>query len=439
MASKMTLGYTYLYGLHSQEVDVAKAVLHFEDALAKNHPAAYGALGQLYMQGVDDISAQLAADPEKAFRLFEQGQALGDPASLNGLGYFYARSASLLSAVSEQDKRFEKAGEYYTKSAELGNADATYNLAVLKLHGKGMPKEPEKAKTLLQIASGKGSLLANWQLGLLSIVGGAGMPQSDANALRFLKEVMHKGQWSRHLGEAFAAYVGGSHTLALVQYLLACEMDVPSARANALHILNGNGLEGVDVIRYREEGIAEASSELLSRGEALEELILTMTLRAALEGDRAALLRLGDHYFAKGNYSRSLACYQQSSAGAGLPQALFNLGYMCMYGLGTTGGRPDFSTAKRYLDMSLERSDQISNGDAFYAVKGALVALNFRYWLHYFSHRVPAQGPSETDSLMRLAIRPFGVLWDDWLLGLSGGIALCLLVLRNQLADVVRR
>lgn len=443
LESKMALGYIFLYGQHSQEVDPARAFRHFEDALEKKHPQAFGALGQMYMHGVAGYPP-IKADEERAFRLFENGHALGDAVSMNGLGYFYARSATLRLAPAEQEERFKKAAEYYAKAAATGNADATYNLAVLRLHGKGVPKDIHGSRLLLQIASGKGSLLASWQLGLLSMVAESGNARSDAVALRFFKLVMDKGSWRRHAKIAEGGHFEGNDRLALVEYLIASELGLPNSRRNALFILSrGSGLAGIDVVRHTNDETAEELSELvsspseshrLSQSEAIDELVLTIILRSAMEGDKMALLRLGDHYYSRGNFSRSLSCYEQASTGEGSPQAMFNLALMYQHGVGTVGGLRDFSSAKRYFDAAMERSNRVGEGDAYYAVQGALFVLNFQYWIHHFGDwSVP--GTALLHFVNHSFLSPFGVAWDDWLLGLAAVSTLVLLLLRNQVAE----
>eukprot|EP00658_Telonema_sp_P-2_P071501 TRINITY_DN6075_c0_g1_i17.p1 TRINITY_DN6075_c0_g1~~TRINITY_DN6075_c0_g1_i17.p1 ORF type:complete len:719 (-),score=120.52 TRINITY_DN6075_c0_g1_i17:357-2513(-) len=434
----MFLGYAYLHGDSGVRRDAHRALQFFRDALQDHsHAAAYGALGQIYVQGVLTADPPIQPDPRKALKYFMDGSKLSDPSSLNGLGYFYAKAAAAAGARDAvasfglQDDNdlnnnvlrptpqslYEKAYQCFSDASSHSNADALYNMAILTKYGYGTPKDNVRSMSFLRRASAGGSVLARHHLG----VHRTRSSQAEENHLQALsdfKEVLTKGPWNRRLVRAYDAYHAGDYQTALLQYLMAAEIGDKLGSSNSLFMLQrsstmgpqqgtyGLGTEGIPLYRYEYHPqpppatttttsttsssaatVAFSPTLLGDQAAAAENFVVGLTLRLAKEGDKDAQLFLGDYYFYTSTPERdllkkSLEHYRTAAEGDfGLAQANFNVGYMCQRGFGTP---TDYHLAKRYYDRSLQLSTSDTAGDAYYAVNAALMSLNFQYWFDYF-------------------------------------------------------
>ncbi|MFH0842635.1 MAG: tetratricopeptide repeat protein [Bacteroidota bacterium] len=63
--------------------------------------------------------------------------------------------------------KYKSAGKYYSKSASWGNVNAMVSLGNMYLQGKGVAKDPGKAKSLFLDAASKGNAEAMCELGIL--------------------------------------------------------------------------------------------------------------------------------------------------------------------------------------------------------------------------------------------------------------------------------
>ena len=75
------------------------------------------------------------------------------------MGYLYDQKPKLIPTNSKY------AAQYWQKSAKSGDPVSIYNLGILYLNGRGVPKDTATARKLFQLASNKGSFQANYILG----------------------------------------------------------------------------------------------------------------------------------------------------------------------------------------------------------------------------------------------------------------------------------
>ena len=419
----MFLGYAYLHGDYGVRRDVHRAVRLFTDALQEHsHAAAYGALGQIYVQGVLTADPPILPDPQLALKYFSDGAKLEDQASYNGLGYFYAKAAAASAARDaltfglEDANRpttnsppttkalYEKAAKMFLEATKRNNADAAYNLAILTKYGLGVSQDTAHTLALLRRASSGGSILAKHQLGVHhGRFGQDGfVSPSYSHALSEFKDVLSKGPWNRRLMQAYDSYHSGDYQTALLQYLMSAEIGDKLGSSNSLFMLQrpsarasgqyGLGTENIQLMRFEYSAAPRGTPagpppQIVDKALAAENLVVGLTLRLARDGDKDAQLFLGDYYYYTSTPDRSLMKkslehYRMAAEGDdGLAQANFNVGYMCQRGLGTP---TDYHLSKRYYDRALHLSTSDTAGDAYYAVNAALMTLNFQYWFDYF-------------------------------------------------------
>ena len=96
----------------------------------------------------------LSLSPEEADRNLMKRVGANDPVALTQMGK--ARS---------KEGDYDNAFKYYTKAAELGDAEAHFNLSIMYMEGQGVEKDEEKELYHLEEASIAGHPLARCNLG----------------------------------------------------------------------------------------------------------------------------------------------------------------------------------------------------------------------------------------------------------------------------------
>ena len=103
----------------------------------------------------------------------------GDGRAMCTLGFWYDYGQKGLA------KDVAKAFEWYEKSHEAGYAGGTGSLGSCYLNGKGVPKCPMRANTLLSQAAERGSKNACYKLGRAYADGLWGFPKDEKMARRY--------------------------------------------------------------------------------------------------------------------------------------------------------------------------------------------------------------------------------------------------------------
>ena len=121
-------------------------------------------------------------EEEKVAEVLRKAEA-GKGWAMQNLGNWYKHG---LKGLAEDDA---KAFEWYKKSHEAGDATGTCCLGTCYLVGKGVPKCPMRANTLLSDAAGRGSKRACCILGLAYADGDCGFPKDETMARRYYSMV----------------------------------------------------------------------------------------------------------------------------------------------------------------------------------------------------------------------------------------------------------
>lgn len=209
----LTLGYMYLKGNQQVRRDGRKAEGFLKQAAAKGVAEAHGALGNLYTAGDATIDPPLQRDLARACHHYRLGAAQRDAVSLNGIGFLHAIGYLEEGRVpAEQTGKegeeaahppdFATAARYFEQSR---SPESIYNLAVLHLYGRGVPRDRATAKRLFFNAAQGGSVLARWQLGHLLEESLEQNPEECVKALEQYKETASFGSWHRGDGAAASA------------------------------------------------------------------------------------------------------------------------------------------------------------------------------------------------------------------------------------------
>jgi SEL1 protein len=393
-SSQLIVGYAHMYGLRGMERNPRLAQQYFQRAADAGEPEAFAALGNMYVKGIG-----VPQNNETAFKFFKKGAEKGDANAQNGLGYMYligatppetpanpdseiATETSSNPAFSDYkssqtnthqsakskgfylEKDIKMAAKYFNMSANQGNPDGQYNLAVLYLAGDGVERSYGLAHQYFSQAAQHGHTLARYHLGLM-YKEGLGVNKNCETAVSLFKHVVEKASWLSMIDEAFDLYLNGKdyHT-ALDIYQTCAELGVEVAQSNvALMYDKGYGVQL----------FVNDSNEQLQRA-------LYWYKRAAEQGNVEAYVKVGDYYYygtsgltnavtpnqalnTTSQYEKSVYHYRRA-ADLRNAQAMFNLGIMHEHGLGLP---QDFHLAKRYYDMAAE-TDPIATIPVYFAL-----------------------------------------------------------------------
>lgn len=173
--AQLSVGYAYHNGLGVKK-DQVQAVHWYALAAAQGDSTAEFNLGMCYHHGEvlqsDDTEKNRAA----AIKWFSLALSHGHESAANGLGLVYEHSSS---------PDYEEAFRWYSKGAELGDAEAAYNACRLTAQGLGAPSDYAQALELCsQAANGDSRQTSSWgQYGLGRIYeDGLGVPQDYSKA-----------------------------------------------------------------------------------------------------------------------------------------------------------------------------------------------------------------------------------------------------------------
>ena len=121
----------------------------------------------------------------KAVELYQKGADLGDANAFFNLGYMYDEGKGV-------SQNYNKAVELYQKAADLGNARAIYNLGNMYYNGQGVSQNYNKAVELYQKACDLGNAMAFCNLGYM-YEKGYGVNQDKQKALQLYKQACDMG------------------------------------------------------------------------------------------------------------------------------------------------------------------------------------------------------------------------------------------------------
>lgn len=164
--------------------DIEGALTHFNNAAQKGHAGALFKLSEIHFHKAENL-----LDRTAVFSVRSQAQAYLIKAAEAGhveaqlkLATFYDKKATEAEKRQEESKTHAHLGtpfssgapigesdrqssiRYYTMASTAGNSDASFQLGMIYLHGKGVAKDKEEARTYLKLAVTQGSQLAAEEL-----------------------------------------------------------------------------------------------------------------------------------------------------------------------------------------------------------------------------------------------------------------------------------
>jgi hypothetical protein len=164
--------------------DLAAAAEAFANAADTGHPGAAYEMGLLLKIGRKPVSQDLP----RAQRLFLAAAELGNAQAQFELAQMFAQGLGVATSCSQATK-------WALKSAQAGSADAAVLLGELYRVDCGGAKNPAEAARWLRVAADKGMANAQFSLGVL-YMNGDGVPKDAKEARNWLSAAAGKGNTS---------------------------------------------------------------------------------------------------------------------------------------------------------------------------------------------------------------------------------------------------
>ncbi len=216
----LTLGYMYLYGENGLEQDAQKAFQYYSMAAEKNDKIALNNLGSLYFSGIG-----VKKDKKRAVELFEKAAQLGNNEASVNLAFVY------LTSVKNIDANMRSTiVRLFNQAAEGGNITGQYMMGMIYYNGYGIAKNDERAFVLLKKAAEQYDE-AQYQLAL-RYMNAEGTPRNYKNAVANLVKAAKQGHipsmvWLGDILSAGTSYPKNEYE-AYIWYNIASVYDAPN-------------------------------------------------------------------------------------------------------------------------------------------------------------------------------------------------------------------
>jgi hypothetical protein len=256
LEDQMSLGYMYLYGANGLDADMEKAFKYYEMAAKQNDPIAMNNLGSLYFSGIGTKK-----NYDKALSLFAKASELGnDNASLN-LAFIY------LTGAAKDPVRNKKAFDLFEKSQQAGNKIAEFMLGYAYYKGFVVDVNYAEAyKYIKEAANGKAQI-DEAQLVLADLyTKGLGTVQNYASAVKAYRAAANQGNMEAILKLA-DVYAAGTITpqnlvLAHALYNIAAAQNITDAAQKRDELNEKMQLEELTNAQMTAQNFKSSPSEL---------------------------------------------------------------------------------------------------------------------------------------------------------------------------------
>ncbi|MBQ9271682.1 MAG: sel1 repeat family protein [Alphaproteobacteria bacterium] len=180
--AQMNLAYMYLYGINGADTDYAKSVKYYTMAAEQNNPIALNNLGSLYFNGIG-----VKKDIRQALELFQKSAELGNENASINLAFIY------LSGGKKDAMRNQKAVDLLQKAQEKSHI-AQFMLGYAYYKGFVVPQDYEKAFSLIEKSARNDSNIDEAQLVLaLMYRRGLGTVQNYQKAVEAYRSSVSQG------------------------------------------------------------------------------------------------------------------------------------------------------------------------------------------------------------------------------------------------------
>lgn len=287
----------------------------------------------------------VARDPQRAYEYYRRGAARGDPAAYTRLAMLHieGQQGAAPGAMRLDRRDVELGAKYLREAAKAGWAPALYRLGALHERGGAEPAVPRSTAHALAYYE-KALAYGNHAAGARIAVLAKEAADPCGAAADHVRYARNGGALAAVFDDADRLYAAGAPAKALARYELYAELGSTLARQNAawLYAHEFARARGADakLVRYTRESCSPLA---LRQGVAFLDI-------GRLRLDGAGMVALGDMYYRGSHglpqdYARAMQCYL--AVAGGNAQALFNIGFMHQWGVGT---EQDLDTAAQYYE-----------------------------------------------------------------------------------------
>lgn len=219
-----TLARMYYWGSRGLERDVARAVEFYRMAAEQNQPSALYDYGIILMKGHG-----VEKNVSQAVKMLKKAADLGYTQALNTLGWYYMGIV----------ENYTEAASLFHKAHELGNKDASFNLAYMLLSGIYPNHGVDKIKAWEFLSAGalRGQYDASILVGMYNIRGHPNITRNLNLAIGWTRYVAEQNPGiGRLLFKGVKAYKKLNWFSTLVYYLMAASTGVEVANFNLAYL-----------------------------------------------------------------------------------------------------------------------------------------------------------------------------------------------------------
>ena len=255
LEDQMNLAYMYLYGTNGVEQDFAASLKYYTMAAEQNNPIALNNLGSLYFNGIGTPK-----NIKKALEMFKKASNLGNSDASVNLAFIYLKGGP------HDAERNRIAVELFEKAHEQNNI-AKFMLGYAHYKGFVVDRNYEQAFKLIKAAAGGESMIDEAQLTLAGMyINGEGTVQNYQKAIEAYRAAVLQGNIEAIMTLA-GIYNEGKITprnpvLAHALYNIAAAQNVESAAKKREDLSRELPLESLTKAQETAQNYEASASEL---------------------------------------------------------------------------------------------------------------------------------------------------------------------------------
>lgn len=403
--AQMALGQLYYYGLRGFTQNFKLAINYFNLAAGQNHGDAYSMLGNIYVDGIDELN--IKKNITKAIEYYNKAIKAKSIAGYTGMAFLELEGIPDKNDPTVLRKNATAAFAHFKYAAKRQDLSAIFYLGLMYFNGIGVKQKSfNEAFECFMSASRRGHAQSLYYAGYMHL-NGLVTAKSCKMAVELFKMAAERTVIAKDLGVARSYYLDANYNKAYYLYSKLAIMGFEIAQSNVGWLLKRNlvsrnllyqkdinsdlninktlkTLSRKSAFKYFEWSATQnnADSQRIV-GDYYYYDYLGMDNDTTMDEDKSnkgeikkeeedghVLVTSLDRFEEAGNYYEQSA---ENTLGANA-QSMFNLGYMHQYGIGR---KKDFEMAKRYYDLSIQNDP---NGNvACYIYLALLYAQRFYF------------------------------------------------------------
>jgi len=295
--AQANIGRMFYWGQGGVDRNIEEAFEMQHAAALQNHPEGLFDAGIMMLKGHGTEK-----NTTKAKQYLEKAAKAGHKGAPGTLGYLELNeNGNVTGAV-----------HYFNQSHQMGDTDATHNLAIIQTFYEAFDPDPFYAHKMFKLASDRGHKDATMIAAEQCLHGMHNQSGDCPSALKYIKVLSGQSNYVTHLmREAAQAYQDSKYDSAFLEYLVVAEAGVEMAQYNLGWLCQ----EYSDEITHE---IQECTREYYSR--------------SAANGYGPSQAYLANHLWMQGLYHESARWYAKAASNK-IEEGLYGLGYFSKEGI----------------------------------------------------------------------------------------------------------